>query len=615
MITARASATLVGMENLPGLKLVAIVRVSTKEQATEQRAGIARQTESIRRIASGLGATVERLITISDVSGSDVADTKEWTEQIVPQLRNGAHLAVDAIDRIIRPDGFDFRVLAVAKKLGANIFTPGGKVDLTKPEGFLLGGMSALFGGMEKMAIKRRIHESKEAKRRRGEFTQADICLPLGINYDRKARRWGYAADKWKPADAFRMLVVEGVQPVAIAKHIGVTLAGLKVILRNSIYRGIASYEQRRTGEAYASAIPGHQAEKRKVKRAPDEIIRVRVFGGEGQSPALVDDVTWERAQVLLRERQENRQRIRAKSQPRTYYSGFIVTPGGNEHVMYGKTANARRDYYVCRCRDTSNPSAPTPGCGFRSLPLDEINQALDKQFHSSPSFWLPKIHLFLKTNEKQEKEDVNDLKKQKQAISTQLERLVDLLLADRVDRGVYDRKYEKLQAAGNVLQQKIDRATIPASESEFDLEALEKYLREVMFYPEWSHEKKRAWLSQYIAAIHVDNKGVSRIDFRLPHSTVPIVASNWTWKRMLGHDPFDQALRQNTQLKKAGLSSASQVAEQLKISTGTLRYYILSGQLPEPKTRKGLKRYWDAEDYSALVDAKKRLDTKRAQP
>ena len=85
------------------IRLICIIRVSTAEQAADDRAGIPRQQESVREIAAAHNATYE-FVTVSDVSGSDLRLTDEWRHQVLPRLEGpDVHVAVDSIDRLCRP--------------------------------------------------------------------------------------------------------------------------------------------------------------------------------------------------------------------------------------------------------------------------------------------------------------------------------------------------------------------------------------------------------------------------------------------------------------------------------------------------------------------------------
>ncbi len=57
------------------------------------------------------GADLLDPVEIIDVSGSDVDQTQEWREVVLPAIKDpNVHVAMDTIDRLLRADSFNFRV-------------------------------------------------------------------------------------------------------------------------------------------------------------------------------------------------------------------------------------------------------------------------------------------------------------------------------------------------------------------------------------------------------------------------------------------------------------------------------------------------------------------------
>jgi hypothetical protein len=103
---------------MPVLKLLPIHRVSTAAQAGDDGEGLDRQRDATMRIVESINARGDLTaialpaVEIVDVSGSDVDQTLEWRHQVLPLLEEAnVHIAVDAIDRILRADAFNFKVM------------------------------------------------------------------------------------------------------------------------------------------------------------------------------------------------------------------------------------------------------------------------------------------------------------------------------------------------------------------------------------------------------------------------------------------------------------------------------------------------------------------------
>ena len=497
------------------MKLVGLIRVSTEEQAADGRAGIARQQHEIEQIATREQAELVKVVTLIDVSGSDVGETSEWQDQVVPHLQAGAHLVVDEISRVARPDKFDFSLVASLQETGVKVYTPSGPTDLSTPEGYMKAAMGAVFGGMEKLTLKRRVREGKEAIRRAGGHPGSDITLPLGCSYDREGKRWGYTEDTWKVERAFEMWVAEGQSMAQISKEIGLTDGGVRCVLENPIYKGWRIYDQKCGFETYKK-VNGRQPRRKKVRRSDDEIIKVQVYGAQGQEPALVDVSTWRAAQDRLRASKTTVAKRRARSQPKIYYTGFLVSCGGDvvpgspemqEHRLYGRTQRAaeNQDYYICRCND---PGGPDERCKLRGLPTGLTNQALDALMVqiSRDKSWLKDMIKVLVQGQDDTEKQVRVLKGKIQESKGRMDTLVDLLMDGRIDRAAYDKRYDRLRDAVAAHQEELDR--LESGDKGPSADELKAYAKGLLFNPKWSPEKKREWLSAHVEAIHVCNEG-----------------------------------------------------------------------------------------------------------
>jgi DNA invertase Pin-like site-specific DNA recombinase len=362
-------------------RLVGVVRVSTQEQARSDRAGLDRQVAACRAIATRENVPVE-IVQVVDVSGSDLADTPEWQRILNKLTVPGTALVADSQDRLIRASAFDFRILADLQRLNVLVYLPDGIQDLRSPGGHLLSGIRALLGGAEKTEIKRRMKGGKERKRIRGEHPNSQITLPYGVNYDPETKTWSYDPIK-SPlvVEAYNLLLTGGSIRQA-AKLLGVTNAGARVLLHNSIYRGVRTLEfECSLTERYAKT-DGRQSRAKKVRRA-DPLV-VRVFP---ESEQLISDDHWHRAQAALLQRRELQPRHDASQ----WASGLLISaeaespPTGNvfemtrrsstKHHLYGKTRKSRPPYYACRCLwGGSNLEK----CGSGWLRADKVHTALD---------------------------------------------------------------------------------------------------------------------------------------------------------------------------------------------------------------------------------------------
>ena len=592
------------------MKLIGLIRVSTEEQAKDGRAGIARQQHEIEQIANREQAELIKVVTLIDVSGSDVGETPEWQDQVVPRLRAGAHLVVDEISRVARPDKFDFSLVASLQETGVKVYTPSGPTDLSTPEGYMKAAMGAVFGGMEKLTLKRRVWEGRERIREAGGHPGSDITLPLACAYDRDSKQWVYTEDKWKVQRAFELWVSEGCSMAQIAREIGLTSGGVRVVLENPIYKGWRVYDKKCGFETYKK-VNGRQPRRKKVRRSDDEVIKVQVYGGKGQEPALVDAKVWKAAQDQLRASKVTVARRRARSQPKIYYTGYLVSCEGDhipgspemeEHRLYGRTQKAaeNQDYYICRCND---PGGPDEKCKLRGLPTGLTNQALDALMAriSRDKSWLKDMIKELVQGQDDTEKQIRKLKGKILEAKGQMDTLVDLLMDGRIDRANYDKRYDRLRDA--VASHQEELATLEAGDNGPSPDELRDSVKGLLFDPKWSPEKKREWLSAHIEAIHVCNEGPHGVTLRVYGYTI----IQWNkWEDLLGHGLWDRRARLRARRQAQGVFHAQDVAARLGLSRSRLRYLIRSGQVPMPAGRigKSTKRFWTTEDLAATVEA-----------
>ena len=120
-------------------KLVKVVRVSTDGQAQDRRAGVDRQLATVAKVVDSVeGALVADTVIIIGVGGSDLHECDEWRERVLPAIQDPhTHIAVDAIDRLLRPDDFNLTIAEQIKASGTKLYIPGAVVDPNETSGFI----------------------------------------------------------------------------------------------------------------------------------------------------------------------------------------------------------------------------------------------------------------------------------------------------------------------------------------------------------------------------------------------------------------------------------------------------------------------------------------------
>ncbi len=327
-------------------RVIALYRVSTEDQAKEDRAGLLRQRDSVARTVAYRNLEVIDEIELVDVSGSDVQLSPRFAEMMRKvKCREIDGVVVADLDRLMRPDDIaDIAILDTFRRAAVTLHTENSVHDQTNIEGILNLRLNAILGGHEKLLIKKRCQDAKESKRRQGKCPSAKMTLPLGIEYDRKAETWLYNDEVEKVKEAFRLIDEDGITNLTtLAERVSIQPRTLWNLLRNPIYAGWRVYDKKRGDQKYASR-EGKQADRRKVARTAEDIIRIRVLS----EPAVAED-RFQRVQSILAEKGAKWRRQRESTEI-NLGTGLAVCGhcGRKLYTSSGRRANRKRQSYYC---------------------------------------------------------------------------------------------------------------------------------------------------------------------------------------------------------------------------------------------------------------------------
>ncbi|MFB3924162.1 MAG: recombinase family protein [Terriglobia bacterium] len=331
-------------------KVIELIRVSTEGQAAEDRAGIPAQKAANRLTAKRYDLEIVKTIQMSDVSGAAVLHAPEMQEMLrlieSPQIHG---VVAREFSRLMRPENYaDYALLQAFVDTSTVLYLPDGPIDFASKMGRLLGTMRAALAGLERTEILERIWSAKEEKRRAGKHPQSDIVLPFGVGYNRKENRWYYKPEAEKVREAFRRALGGEVTYWALGLELGIASFNLRNILRNPIYTGWRVYTQKRDLSPAARRVKadGRQGDRPKIRRTPEEIIRVKVMD------PLVSEADFLQVQKILDLKKQNHWRVRPGYEPRFVYHGFLRC-GDCRNLVYTHTGHSR-DWYLCKSRTTA---------------------------------------------------------------------------------------------------------------------------------------------------------------------------------------------------------------------------------------------------------------------
>ena len=261
-------------------KVVEFVRVSTKEQANDDRAGLPRQREANALTVKKHNLNVIDYIELTDISGTSVM-ASTGMDKLISYLKSGAvkGVVVADLDRLCRLDDFrNLGFLQVFKETGTLIYLPDNVIDVNTQSGFFMGGILSILGGNELTQIKKRMLEAKEIKRMNGEHPNNDKTLPLGVAYDREQRKYYYTDEIYKIKNLFRLFHDDGIQNFReLERATGIKHRTIANLLHNEIFIGYRTYRFKRSDEKRTKP-GGKQGDRKKIK----SIIKKDLLAVEG---------------------------------------------------------------------------------------------------------------------------------------------------------------------------------------------------------------------------------------------------------------------------------------------------------------------------------------------
>lgn len=430
-------------------RVIELIRVSTEGQAGDDRASIPAQRAVNRRTAAQYGLNIVRSIEISDVSGAAVLLAPEMQEMMRLMVSPEIHgVVAREFSRLMRPENFsDYALLQAFADTRTVLYLPDGPIDLSSKSGRLMGTLRAAMAGLERTEILERIWSAKEEKRRAGKMPQSEITLPFGVGYDRGKEHWYYTTEAEKIREAFRRFMAGETSYYSIGKSLGIDPCSLRVIMRNTIYTGWRVIDKRRDPSAMAhkAGKNGRQADRPKMMRPPEDVIRVRVI-----EPGLITEQEFQRVQEIMDMKKTRHWRARPSYEHRFAYNGFLSCADCGKLIY---THFRRRDYYICSGRKRKM------GCLTPYMRREKLEPILDfllARRLTDRNFLDELAETWASEQAQGPRSDAERLRAQLSAIQARRDRVVDVFIEGIIDRDTRDERLENcdrdLQFYGDLL-------------------------------------------------------------------------------------------------------------------------------------------------------------------
>ena len=411
------------------VRVAIYVRVSTKEQAMEGYS-IGEQTERLTKFAEAHGWTIVKIYTDAGHSGADT--NRPDLQQMIEDIKSGIidKVLVYKLDRLSRSqkDTLDL-IENVFLENNTDFESMTEKLDTSTPHGRAMIGILAAFAQLEREMITERMSMGMDARVKEGKW-RGGGQVPFGYRYDKQS-------DKLV-IDEFEAMIVKnlfneytsGKTMYAIADDMymkGHTLQNKKVDKRNLRYM--------LSNKTYCGYL--------------------RYQGGwiKGLHDAIIDEATYDKAQVLLDETRRRFEEAGYKTGTEamsTNFGGLIFCARCG--ARYSKNTTGTKEYgyiynYGCYSRHKKvKVMIKDPTCKNKYYRIEKFDQMM---FNEIKKLVLDPEYLHSikqKNDQKEEVKQIHAIEKQIKSINDQISRFMDLYGLGRYTIAELDEKTKPLQ-------------------------------------------------------------------------------------------------------------------------------------------------------------------------
>lgn len=480
-------------------RAIELIRVSTASQAADDRASIPAQRVINRKTAESYGLTIVRSIELSDVSGASVLQAPE-IHQLIQLMQSPEIHGVIAreFSRLMRPENYaDYALLQVFVDTNTWLYLPEGPINFASTDGRLLGTLRAAMAGVERMDMLKRSWAAKEEMRRRGELANNSNILPFGVTYP-----WAYTADAERVREAFRLFLSGESSYTEIGKKVGIPMPNIRVILRNPIYTGWRVIDKKCDMSLAGKYVgkDGRQSGRRKIARAPEEVIRVKVL------EPLISEKEFNQAQEMM-----DHKRIRRNDRAVFYTYRSFLTCDLCDSPVYVKWK--RHNYYICKSRLRST------GCQSQYMNKAIIEPVLDALFAKRLTSRSVLNGLVKAMHRQRPTADAERLAAQLSSLRDKRQRVLDFYFEGGIDRSERDARLAKIEKDQAVIEDLLAKSKPNPS---VDADRLVGVFSVFTEFDLLDRQDKRALLGAINPNILLSNYAVKGIHFSLDVNPAP---------------------------------------------------------------------------------------------
>ena len=482
------------------IKAIGLIRVSTEEQS--KHAGVPAQRYAIQTIAQQRGLELVKTFEITDVSGSRLLASPEFQE-FLSHLEEPSIRAVvtKEFSRLMRPENFnDYMILQCFADNSITLHLPDGPIDFSKKFDKFMATIKAGIAGMELEELRRRMDDAKEEMRRQGKHPGGSHTLPKGIGYS-KEKGWHYTQDIELVKQIFRLFQAGEHNLAELSRQTGIPRPTVAYTLKNAAYTGWMVYDEKRDRSlaGYVAKPSGKQGYRKKIKREPDEIIRVKL----PLEPLLSKD-EFQAIQTIL----ERRRRAvnKARGRPQFVYNGFLRC-GDCDAPLYTHHSGAQFFYYCSSKRKAR-------ACTNKYMLRDKLEPKIDtlvEQRLIEPSFLSPIIEGYLDRQTAGLNPSQEAVNERLESLKKKRSRVLDSFFDGTITKQERDRALKAIQAqdaAFNRIKPLKSKSFTP-----------EQIIDAVSVFKEWpflGRTHKRSLLDQLVPEIFIHRYSIKGLTLRI---------------------------------------------------------------------------------------------------
>jgi DNA invertase Pin-like site-specific DNA recombinase len=487
-------------------KVLSLIRVSSTDQAADDRTGIERQQEDIN-IHCALHKLVSvRTFSLQGISGAYVLRSPQFQEMLT-LLREDTTiigLVFASLDRFFRPKNLSsYQVFSAFESNGKHLFCDLGELKPDDEQDQMRIMIWGQMAGMERTRIRDRMMRGKGFKRL-DPHSKTDP-LPKGVEFIPPTKdgtgRFEYTEASERVKDAFkRLLKGESLQSISEELQFGSATA-LRITLKSQWWIGIkASMKYRKYEKDRKTREDGTLADGIKEDRP----VPIRVPTNLAVRP-LVSQSDFDTAQSLLTN--NHKTWTQRKSRGNNFLAtGLLFCTCGEKVYHKLDSRPGKPSYYMCASR--WNGRKP---CGHQSLNAEHVDQDIMwavMTYLTDQRFVQQQIQNLMSDEGRAEKEQlVVRIEKSIGNLEKKLERAVDFALdnPEFIDRV----KALRTQLAAERITLARSRSDLATHLDKRDISKMAKAVREQFWkFDEWSIDERKRVLNEHVSRIVFDENG-----------------------------------------------------------------------------------------------------------